>query len=138
MEPNDFRLISKSGSCALEKSIQEGDAYEMDLLKFENDQHKLATEIHLFPGLTAVKYLTSRRICDLSKELYFVVKNECRSSFSRFDFPEYYDLTIETSDKCSIKVHKCVLLSKVEYFRCMLSGSWREVIIIHTYSKNKF
>lgn len=127
LEPNDFRLISKSGSCALEKSIQEGDAYEMDLLKFENDQHKLATEIHLFPGLTAVKYITSRRICDLSKELYFVVKNECRSSFSRFDFPEYYDLTIETSDKCSIKVHKCVLLSKVEYFRCMLSGSWREM-----------
>ena len=48
-------------------------------------------------------------------------------SFSINKFPQWCDVIVTSSDGVEVKCHKCVLISRMEYFRTMLTGHWYEV-----------
>lgn len=54
-------------------------------------------------------------------------------AFNRRDFPELYDVTIKLDHNQVIKAHKCVLVSRLEYFHMMFMNSWAEVRIFFYY-----
>ena len=46
--------------------------------------------------------------------------------FSRKSFPEYHDVVIATSDGEEVSAHRCILASRLEYFRSMFCLGWIE------------
>lgn len=46
--------------------------------------------------------------------------------FSRLNCPELYDVTLLSEEGTELRCHKCILVARLEYFRSMLTSSWRE------------
>ena len=46
--------------------------------------------------------------------------------YSRKSFPEYHDVVITTSDGEEVNAHRCLLASRLEYFRSMFCLGWIE------------
>ncbi|XP_063697660.1 LOW QUALITY PROTEIN: inhibitor of Bruton tyrosine kinase-like [Culicoides brevitarsis] len=44
----------------------------------------------------------------------------------RTDFPEFYDVTLKLDCEQEIQAHKCILMSRLEYFNMMFDHSWAE------------
>lgn len=61
-----------------------------------------------------------------SKQNFFL-KEINVPAFNRKGFPELYDVTIKCDHNQVIKAHKCVLVSRLEYFHMMFMNSWAEV-----------
>ena len=49
--------------------------------------------------------------------------------FSRKSFPEYHDVVITTSDCEEVNAHRCLLASRLEYFRSMFCLGWIETSV---------
>ncbi|XP_014665632.1 PREDICTED: inhibitor of Bruton tyrosine kinase-like [Priapulus caudatus] len=47
-------------------------------------------------------------------------------TFSRNQFPELHDVTLQAQDDSTISCHKCVLVARLEYFHSMLTSGWIE------------
>ncbi|PIK34252.1 putative inhibitor of Bruton tyrosine kinase [Apostichopus japonicus] len=47
-------------------------------------------------------------------------------SFDRFEFAELSDVILESDDEVLHHCHRCILVSRVEYFNSMLASSWLE------------
>ncbi|PIK52930.1 putative inhibitor of Bruton tyrosine kinase [Apostichopus japonicus] len=47
-------------------------------------------------------------------------------SFDRFEFAELSDVILESDDEVLHHCHRCILVSRVEYFNSMLASSWFE------------
>ncbi|XP_054155026.1 inhibitor of Bruton tyrosine kinase-like [Oppia nitens] len=57
------------------------------------------------------------------------VIDKCRPpklTFDRNKYDELTDIVIQSSDGIEYKCHKCILMSRLEYFRGMLSSGWIE------------
>ena len=54
-------------------------------------------------------------------------------SFSINKFPHWCDVIVTSSDGVEVKCHKCVLISRMEYFRTMLTGHWYEVSAVELF-----
>lgn len=88
-------------------------------------------------------YVEKFGICDLlpSKQNSFF-KEINVPAFNRKDFSELCDVTIKCDHNQEIKAHKCVLVSRLEYFHMMFMNSWAEVsfnffiIFIREFTKN--
>lgn len=48
---------------------------------------------------------------------------------ARDSYPELRDVVIKLQDNQEIHAHKCVLMSRLEYFNMMFSHSWTEVSV---------
>lgn len=62
----------------------------------------------------------------------FFVRNseKCSTPFiplQRSEYTELFDVTIKLASEREIRAHKCVLMSRLEYFNMMFSHSWSEV-----------
>ncbi|KAG1714116.1 Inhibitor of Bruton tyrosine kinase [Nymphon striatum] len=52
--------------------------------------------------------------------------NETDYWCEQFQFPEFSDILLESSDSVTFHCHKCILVSRSEYFKSMLSSHWFE------------
>lgn len=50
-----------------------------------------------------------------------------RLNFNRMKCKQLYDMKVKSQDGQIFNVHKCILVARMEYFRLMLSGYWKEV-----------
>jgi hypothetical protein len=55
-----------------------------------------------------------------------LIANRKQLKFWRHSYTELYDCEIECNNNESIKCHKCILISRSDYFRNMFLGSWIE------------
>lgn len=53
-------------------------------------------------------------------------------AFSRKDFPELHDVTIKCANGRELMAHKCILVSRLEYFSMMFNANWMEVSYLNT------
>lgn len=74
------------------------------------------------------KFLKKAYICD---NCIATKNNYCSSirpfKFDRHNFPELCNVTLRTMDNKIVKVHKCILVAKMEYFNNLFSMRWKEV-----------
>lgn len=56
------------------------------------------------------------------------ISRSCNTSlmFSRLNCPELHDVTLVSEEGTELRCHKCILVARLEYFRSMLTSSWRE------------
>lgn len=60
---------------------------------------------------------------------------KCSTAFvplQRSEFTELFDMTIKLAGDREIRAHKCILMSRLEYFNMMFSHSWAEVSCAET------
>jgi hypothetical protein len=50
--------------------------------------------------------------------------------FNIDSFPEFYDVSIRLDSGQEISAHKCILTSRLEYFKMMFVHTWAEVIFL--------
>lgn len=56
-----------------------------------------------------------------------------RLRFNRSEFKNLCDIKLKSQDGSTFLAHKCILAARVEYFKGILGGSWREVNSIVTF-----
>ncbi|KAL0275010.1 UNVERIFIED_CONTAM: hypothetical protein PYX00_003000 [Menopon gallinae] len=61
----------------------------------------------------------------------YIFKTQEKSSFSdikfeRKNFDYLWDVSLKSEDGMIIKAHKCILVSRLEYFDCMINQGWLE------------
>ncbi|XP_055921882.1 inhibitor of Bruton tyrosine kinase [Eupeodes corollae] len=53
------------------------------------------------------------------------------SALKRGDFPKLYDVTIRCAGDVEIHAHKCILVSRLEYFDLMFTHTWSETTTVN-------
>lgn len=60
---------------------------------------------------------------------YFSFRNLPKFQLDRNSYPELHDVTIKCANDWEVKAHKCVLVSRLQYFNVMFNSSWIEVTL---------
>lgn len=70
--------------------------------------------------------------------IYEIEENRSFSDikFSRKNLDYLWDVSLKSEDGMIIHAHKCILVSRLEYFDCMINQEWLEVSCIFTEAKN--
>lgn len=107
---SDLKELSQIFGLTELKSVFDSNAYTKNLKELNINQKSNEERIN-----TMTDFMF--KLTSLNKKLI---------KFNRLSYSDLYDCSIECNNNQSIKCHKCILISRSDYFKNMMMGYWME------------
>ncbi|XP_055379540.1 inhibitor of Bruton tyrosine kinase-like isoform X2 [Condylostylus longicornis] len=129
-----FEMILKHIYCHYFLTLDDMDDINNSFLTNFNEKESQALDIliEVAEKFTLTDFvLHIKSILDLNSDIKAFDKTKTRfTRIKRLNFPELYDVKIKCANNQELLAHKCVLVTRLEYFNMMFTNSWCETTAI--------